>query len=69
MIYKLVSDKLLSKLENEVRCLRCQPTAASYTPTSSSDTSGKIGELTYDANFLYVKINATTWKRIALTSF
>ena len=69
MIYKLVTDKLLKSLEQQIACLRCEPTAASYTPTSSSDPTGIVGEITYDQNYLYVKIGTTTWKRISLSSF
>lgn len=69
MIYKLVSDKLLKDLQQQIACLRCEPTAKSYTPTSSSDATGIVGEVTYDQNFLYVKISSTVWKRITLNSF
>lgn len=69
MVYKLVSDQLLHRLERQIACIKAEPTAASYTPTSSSDTSGVVGEITYDADFLYIKISATAWRRIALSSF
>jgi len=39
-----------------------------YTPTSSQDTSGKIGNVTSDDNYLYIKtING--WKRTNLETF
>lgn len=69
MVYKLVTDRLLKELKNEVECVRCHPTASSYVPTSSSDTNGCVGQISYDANFLYIKITATTWKRVTLSSF
>lgn len=67
--YKLVTDKLLSCLQAQVRKAQCEPDLRLYTPTSSSDPSGGIGDVTYDANFIYVKLAATTWKRSALSSF
>ena len=39
-----------------------------YTPTSSSDIYGVIGEITRDDNYLYVKGN-NGWKRTNLESF
>lgn len=68
-VYKLVTDKLLKSLVDEVNCLRCQPMAAQYTPTSSSDTTGQVGDITYDANYFYIKIATNTWKRVQLNSF
>jgi hypothetical protein len=40
---------------------------ASYTPTSSADTNGNIGDIAWDDNFLYVKVS-TGWKKSALTT-
>lgn len=39
-----------------------------FTPTSSADTTGVVGQLTLDNNYIYVK-TATGWKRSALSSF
>ena len=39
--------------------------ARQYTPTGTADPSGFVGEVTYDANFLYVR-TAAGWGRIAL---
>ncbi|MVM36132.1 hypothetical protein GO755_39335 [Spirosoma sp. HMF4905] len=40
----------------------------SYTPTSSSDANGAIGQVAWDANYVYVKTTAG-WKRTALSTF
>lgn len=69
MVYKLVTDRLLKELKNEVECLSCHPKASTYVPTSSSDTNGCVGQISYDTNFLYIKVSATTWKRASLSSF
>lgn len=37
-------------------------------PVNSADPSGIVGELRYDANFLYVK-SVPGWRRAALSSF
>jgi hypothetical protein len=43
-------------------------TLPQYTPTSSQDTSGKVGNVTSDDNYLYIKtING--WKRTNLETF
>lgn len=40
----------------------------SYTPTSSADTNGNTGDVTWDANYFYIK-TGSGWKRSALTTF
>jgi hypothetical protein len=40
----------------------------SYTPTGSSDTNGNVGDIAWDANYLYVKTVAG-WKRTALSTW
>jgi hypothetical protein len=40
-----------------------------YIPTSSSDTNGKLGEVSWDTGYIYVKTAAGTWKRATLSSF
>jgi len=43
----------------------------SYTPTSSADTNGNIGDVAWDTGFIYIKTanSATGWKRSALVTF
>jgi hypothetical protein len=38
------------------------------TPTSSADTIGNVGDIAWDANYVYVK-TATGWKRSGLTAW
>jgi hypothetical protein len=40
----------------------------SYTPTSSSDTNGNVGDFSWDNNYLYIK-TSSGWVRSALTTF
>lgn len=40
-----------------------------YTPTSGNDTNGIVGELTRDADYLYLKCSNNNWKRIKLEDF
>jgi hypothetical protein len=39
-----------------------------YTPTSTADTNGNTGDISWDANYFYVK-TAAGWKRSALTTW
>ena len=41
---------------------------STYTPTSSSDALGASGDITWDANYIYIK-TASGWKRAALSTF
>lgn len=66
-IYEEIICKL-RKLEKSVKSANCCPTAVSYTPTSSTDTFGVVGEIAYDNNYFYVK-TSQGWKRISLTTF
>ena len=38
-------------------------------PFATSDTRGKIGEIRWDNNFVYVKVGASSWNRSQLSSF
>jgi hypothetical protein len=40
----------------------------SYTPASTSDTNGSIGDVSWDDNYLYIKTTGG-WKRAALSTF
>lgn len=40
----------------------------SYTPSSTSDANGNTGDVSWDANYLYIK-TAAGWKRAALSTF
>lgn len=39
-----------------------------YTPTSSADSNGNTGDVSWDTNYIYIK-TAAGWKRSALTTF
>ena len=41
---------------------------ASFTPTSTGDTRGEVGEIAWDDNYIYVK-TSTGWKRAALSTW
>lgn len=40
----------------------------SYTPTSTTDSNGSVGDMAWDDNFIYIKTTAG-WKRAALSLF
>jgi len=40
-----------------------------YIPTSSTDANGKIGEISFDTGYMYLKTAAGTWRRIQHSSF
>lgn len=69
MVYKLVTDQLLKNLINEVNCVKNNAVASCYVPVNSSDPNGALGQISYDANYIYIKVAATTWKRVATSSF
>ena len=39
-----------------------------YTPTSTSDTNGAEGDVSWDDNYIYIK-TSSGWKRSALSTF
>jgi hypothetical protein len=39
-----------------------------YTPTSSTDTNGAEGDVSWDDNYIYIK-TSSGWKRSALSTF
>jgi hypothetical protein len=41
---------------------------AKYTPTGSLDANGEVGDVAWDASYIYVK-TGTGWKRVALTGW
>lgn len=38
-------------------------------PPVSSTASGVVGQISWDANYIYVCVNTNTWKRVALTTW
>lgn len=63
-------EKKIKKLKEEICCVRSSTInlGADKTPTSSSDTSGSLGDIVHDSSYVYVKTSAG-WKRSALTTF
>jgi hypothetical protein len=45
-----------------------QRTSGAYTPTSSKDRNGTVGDFSWDDNYIYIKTSAG-WKRAALSTF
>lgn len=65
----LVADGVtLGDFYTQFQSLGLTPTLAEYTPSSTSDATGKLGDMAYDDDYLYVK-NAIGWRRVALESF
>lgn len=46
------------------------PTApALVAPPVSSIAVGTVGQISWDANYIYICVNTNTWKRVALTTW
>lgn len=46
------------------------PTApALVAPPTSSTAPGSTGQISWDANYIYICVNTNTWKRTALTTW
>lgn len=45
------------------------PVVMSPTPPSSSTSTGTVGEITFDSDYVYVCIATNTWKRTHLSSW
>lgn len=43
--------------------------ANNSTPPTTNTSAGRVGELRYDSNYLYVCIAINLWKRVSLNSF
>jgi trimeric autotransporter adhesin len=50
---------------NNATYINLRPT---YTPTTSSDPAGNVGDITWDSSYIYVK-TASGWKRSALSAW
>jgi hypothetical protein len=44
-------------------------TLPTYTPKSSKDKNGTIGNVTIDSDYIYIKVGVDSWKRIKLEEF
>ena len=67
--YLGVRDRYITPLIVEsIKEIHNNPSVPNYTPTSSNDTYGNIGNVTSDDDYLYIKTN-NGWKRTSLQSF
>ena len=41
----------------------------SYTPTAANDAHGNVGDVAWDADYIYVKTGVNQWKRAALSTW
>lgn len=64
----LKSDCFTPLIVESIKELYNNPSIPNYTPSSSGDTYGSVGNVTIDDNYLYVKTN-NGWKRTTLESF
>ena len=67
--YLGVRDRYITPLIVEsIKEIYNNPSIPNYTPTSSNDTYGNVGNITTDDDYLYIKTN-NGWKRTSLQSF
>jgi len=67
--YLGVRDRYITPLIVEsIKEIHNNPSIPHYTPTSSNDSYGNIGNETSDDDYLYIKTN-NGWKRTPLQSF
>jgi len=64
----LKSDCFTPLIVESIKEIYNNPSIPNYTPTSSGDTYGNVGNITTDDNYLYIKTN-NGWKRTSLESF
>jgi len=62
------SQCLTPLIVESIKEIHNNPSIPNYTPTSSNDTYGNIGNITTDDDYLYIKTN-NGWKRTSLQSF
>jgi hypothetical protein len=61
-------DYLLSIDSTTGKAAKTRSVSTAYTPTGSADPAGEVGQITYDNNFMYIRL-ATGWQRTALNTF
>jgi len=62
------NDAITPLIVESIKEIHNNPSIPNYTPTSSNDSYGNIGNVTSDDDYLYVKTN-NGWKRTSLESF
>ncbi len=66
MYYDSDDDELKLRIDSNYRGITA--TLGEFTPTSTSDTTGELGNIAYDGSFIYIK-TSTGWLRASLSSF
>ena len=61
-------NAIIPLIVESIKEIHNNPSIPNYTPTSSNDTYGNIGNITTDDDYLYIKTN-NGWKRTSLQSF
>ncbi len=64
----LKSDCFTPLIVESIKEIYNNPSIPNYTPTSSNDIYGNVGNITTDDDYLYIKTN-NGWKRTSLQSF
>jgi len=62
------NDAITPLIVESIKEIHNNPSIPNYTPTSSNDSYGNIGNVTSDDDYLYIKTN-NGWKRTSLQSF
>jgi hypothetical protein len=62
------NDAITPLIVESIKEIHNNPSIPNYTPTSSNDSYGNIGNVTSDDDYLYIKTN-NGWKRTTLQSF
>jgi len=62
------NDAITPLIVESIKEIYNKPSIPNYTPTSSNDTYGNVGNITTDDDYLYIKTN-NGWKRTSLQSF
>lgn len=65
---KLAPDYQKQDVRDSIETLEDRPRIPRKTPASTS-ADGYVGEVCYDASYVYFYIEGTGWKRAALSTF
>lgn len=66
--YEIDLNNELVKTINALRNAVAYIVLNSKTPTATADTTGKLGDIVFDDDYIYIKTSAG-WKQSALTTF
>jgi len=72
-LYNTEDDALFMAIEGQDERIQISAGARSamsdYVPSSSSDSSGYLGQMAYDDDYLYIKTGSSTWQRVAISTW